>query len=80
MNVAVEISLYPLSDAFEKPIDDFLALLAENNKIHIEPGKMSSILTGELTEIMAALASAMNTIFASGPAVFNLKISNCCPV
>jgi len=80
MNVAVEISLYPLSDAFGKPIDDFLALLAKNKKIHMESGKMSSILTGELAEIMAALAHAMNAVFNDGPAVFNLKISNCCPV
>lgn len=80
MNVAVEVSLYPLSDAFEKTVDDFLALLAENNKIHIEPGKMSSILTGEIAEIMDTLSQAMKVVFSDGPAVFNLKISNCCPV
>ena len=80
MQVAVEISLYPLSDDFEKPIDTFLALLSENKAIEIEYGKMSSILTGELSEIMRALSSSMEKTFENGPAVFNLKISNCCPV
>lgn len=80
MIVALEISLYPLSDNFEKPIDTFLALLAENNSINIEAGKMSSIITGELAEVMAALTTSMEKVFNDSPAVFNLKISNCCPV
>ncbi len=80
MIVAVEISLYPLSDDFERPVDIFLALLAENKQVKIEPGKMSSVLTGELSEIMAALSYAMEQVFQENPAVFNLKISNCCPV
>ncbi|WP_297088902.1 YkoF family thiamine/hydroxymethylpyrimidine-binding protein [uncultured Draconibacterium sp.] len=80
MQVAVEISLYPLSDDFEKPVDTFLSLLANNKTIEVEPGKMSSILTGELSDIMQALALAMEQVFVQSPAVFNLKISNCCPV
>ena len=80
MQVAVEISLYPLSDDFEKPVDTFLSLLANNPSIEVEPGKMSSIITGELAEIMKALTQAMEKVFAENPAVFNLKISNCCPV
>jgi len=80
MQVAVEISLYPLSDDFEKPVDTFLSLLENNEIIEVEPGKMSSIITGELAEIMKALTQAMDHVFAESPAVFNLKISNCCPV
>lgn len=80
MQVAVEISLYPLSDDFEKPVDTFLSLLASNETIEIECGKMSSILTGGLADIMKALSEAMEEVFVQGPAVFNLKISNCCPV
>ncbi|WP_347838985.1 YkoF family thiamine/hydroxymethylpyrimidine-binding protein [uncultured Draconibacterium sp.] len=80
MQVAVEISLYPLSDDFEKPVDTFLSLLANNETIEVEPGKMSSILTGELSDIMQALNKAMEQVFVQSPAVFNLKISNCCPV
>lgn len=80
MIVALEISLYPLSDDFEKPIDTFLSLIAENKNISIEAGKMSSILSGELSEIMSALSSSMEKVFQTSPAVFNLKISNCCPV
>jgi len=80
MQVAVEISLYPLSDDFEKPVDTFLSLLANNPSIEVEPGKMSSIISGELADIMQALSQAMEEVFAQSPTVFNLKISNCCPV
>lgn len=80
MQVAVEISLYPLSNDFEKPVDTFLSLLANNQTIEVEPGKMSSIITGELADIMQTLSQAMEQVFAQSPAVFNLKISNCCPV
>jgi uncharacterized protein YqgV (UPF0045/DUF77 family) len=68
-----------LSNDFEKPIDTFLSLLANYETIELEPGKMSSI-TGELADIMQALSHAMEQVFAQSPAVFNLKISNCCPV
>lgn len=80
MIVALEISLYPLSDNFEKPVHTFLALLEENKNISIQPGKMSSLITGELSEVMSALSTAMEIIFSENPAVFTLKISNCCPV
>lgn len=80
MIVALEISLYPLSDNFEKPVDAFLILLAENKSISLDPGKMSSVITGELSEIMKTLSSAMEKVFEGNAAVFNLKISNCCPV
>ena len=78
--VALEISLYPLSDDFEKPIDTFLALLAKNKNINIEAGKMSSVITGDLSEIMTTLTASIEKVFNESPAVFNLKISNCCPV
>lgn len=80
MIVALEISLYPLSDNFEKPVDTFLALLSVNKNISIELGKMSSVITGELSEIMKTLTVSMEKVFTESPAVFNLKISNCCPV
>lgn len=80
MIVALEISLYPLNDNFEKPIDIFLSLLAENKSINIEAGKMSSVISGELSEIMKTLTTSMEKVFNESPAVFNLKISNCCPL
>jgi uncharacterized protein YqgV (UPF0045/DUF77 family) len=80
MIVALEISLYPLGQDVEKPIDTFLQRVAENKKLTLEPGKMSSIITGELSDIMETLALVMKTIFEENAAVFHLKISNCCPV
>lgn len=80
MIVAVEISLYPLNDNFEKPVDTFLKLLSVNKNINVEPGKMSSVIIGELSEIMSTLNVAIKEVFNSNQAVFNLKVSNCCPL
>jgi len=80
MIVSVEISLYPLSENFEKPIDAFSSLVSVNPNLSIDSGKMSSVITGELSEIMKTLNNSMGVIFDQFPAVFNLKISNCCPV
>jgi uncharacterized protein YqgV (UPF0045/DUF77 family) len=80
MIVSVEISLYPLSQDFEKPVDTFIQLVSANPNLTLESGKMSSIITGELSEIMETLGKSMEKVFENYPAVFNLKISNCCPV
>lgn len=80
MIVSVEISLYPLGQDSNNAIDVFIHLLADNRNLVVEPGKMSSIITGELSEIMKTLNTSMEKVFEENPAVFNLKISNCCPV
>jgi len=80
MVVSVEISLYPLGQDSENAIDVFIKLLSESKQLSVEPGKMSTIITGELSEIMATLNTSMEKVFEKSAAVFNLKISNCCPV
>ena len=80
MVVSVEISLYPLGEDSNNAIDVFIKLLSKSKLLTVEPGKMSTIITGELSEIMETLSSSMEKVFEGGAAVFNLKISNCCPL
>lgn len=79
MIVTVEISYYPLADNFSKPIDLFISKISSPD-ITVEPGKMSTVLTGDYQKVMAALQQAMGDLMTEYPSIFNIKISNSCPI
>ncbi len=77
MRVAVDISLYPLSEDFIPPIDDVIDRLNTYASIEIETNAMSTQLRGEYDDVMGALQKEIGTTFASVPkAVFVIKILN----
>lgn len=78
MEITVEISYYPLMDDYEKPVDSFIEKLAENDKITIEYGTMSSLLTGRYEDVMELLNLQLKPFLEEYPSVFTLKISNAC--
>jgi uncharacterized protein YqgV (UPF0045/DUF77 family) len=80
MIVTVEISYYPLTENFNTPISEFIDLLSKNDKIKVELGKMSSSITGEYQDVMKTLNESMEVMMETNPSVFNMKISNSCPV
>lgn len=79
MTVTAEISYYPLSDDYVKPVNDFIEQLADD-KITVEIGRMSSLITGDYTELMKRLTNAMGELMNNYPSVFNIKLSNACAV
>lgn len=80
MIITVEISYYPLIEEFNEPIKEFINRLSQNNSIKVDFGKMSSVLMGEYSEVMKTLSEAMEVMMETQPSVFNIKISNSCPV
>jgi uncharacterized protein YqgV (UPF0045/DUF77 family) len=80
MIVTVEISYYPLAENYNAPISEFIDRLTKNNKLKVEFGRMSSSITGEYEEIMKTLTESMGMMMETNPSVFNIKISNSCPV
>jgi uncharacterized protein YqgV (UPF0045/DUF77 family) len=78
MIVSVDISYYPLAEDFEKPVNAFIRQLADYPDISVETGKMSTMITGEFTEIMHLLTKTMGDLMDKYPSVFSLKISNSC--
>ena len=80
MIVTVEISYYPLAENFNAPISEFIDRLTNNEKIKVEFGRMSSSITGEYQEVMKTLNKSMEIMMETNPSVFNIKISNSCPV
>lgn len=79
MIVTVEISYYPLTEDFNTPISSFLQQLSGSD-LAIETGTMSTQITGEYSDVMRLLTSAMGALMEHYPSVFNLKLSNACRV
>lgn len=77
MFVSAEISYYPLSEDFTAPIDRFIKLVNDSG-LQVEPGPMSTVLTGEFETLMALLTSTMAKLMNDYPSVFTIKLSNAC--
>jgi uncharacterized protein YqgV (UPF0045/DUF77 family) len=77
MRVAVDISLYPLSEDFIPPIKDVIERLNSDSSIDVVTNPMSTQVRGEYDEVMAALNREIRTTFEQCPkAVFAIKILN----
>jgi uncharacterized protein YqgV (UPF0045/DUF77 family) len=77
MQVAVDISLYPLDADFIPPIKNVIARLANHDGVEIEYNRMSTQLRGEFDVVMPVLTEEIRTTFENVPkAVFAIKILN----
>jgi len=77
MQVAVDISLYPLDENFIPPIKDVIARLSRHEGIVVECNRMSTQLRGDFDVVMPALTDEIRTTFNDVPkAVFAIKILN----
>jgi len=79
MIITIEISYYPLVEDFNLLVNTFIKKIYTPD-IKVETGKMSTIITGEYSEVMDLQTNAMGDLMEKYPSVFNLKISNSCIV
>jgi len=79
MKIQAEISLYPLRQSeLAKPIRQFIELL-ENNKLKVEPGPMSTLVTGDSQVVFENLQKAFEQVAQEYEVVMTAKVSNACP-
>jgi uncharacterized protein YqgV (UPF0045/DUF77 family) len=77
MRVAVDISLYPLSEDFIPPIKDVIQRLNSHDSLEVVTNPMSTQVRGEFDEVMEALHKEIGTTFQNLPkAVFAIRILN----
>lgn len=77
MQVAVDISLYPLDADFIAPIKDVIERLGQHDGVEVEYNRMSTQLRGDYDTIMPALTAEIRKTFVDVPkAVFAIKILN----
>jgi uncharacterized protein YqgV (UPF0045/DUF77 family) len=77
MQVAVDISLYPLDENFIAPIKDIIDRLGQHEGIEVERNRMSTQIRGDFDTVMPILTNEIRTTFNDVPkAVFAIKILN----
>ena len=77
MEVAVDLSLYPLDADFIPPIKDVIARLNRHDDIEVWTNAMSTQLFGEFDVVMRILRQEIGETFEQLPkAVFTIRILN----
>lgn len=75
MDVAVDISLYPLSASYVPPIKDFIARISRQPGLTLEFNSLSTQVRGDFATVFSALQAEIAATFdAPGRAVVVLKI------
>ena len=75
MHVAVEISLYPLTDEFIPAIQDFIDRLRTHAGLRVQTNSMSTQVSGDYATVMAALQTEIAATFdGERRAVFVMKV------
>ncbi len=74
MNIAVEISMYPLAEEYLPAIQSFIDRLRSNDRLQVLTNTMSTQVFGDLDEVFATLQREIKSSFEAGPrAVFVTK-------
>ena len=77
MQVAVDISLYPLDENFIPPIKDIIDRLGQHEGVKVERNRMSTQIRGDFDVVMPVLTQEIRATFDTVPkAVFAIKILN----
>jgi uncharacterized protein YqgV (UPF0045/DUF77 family) len=75
MKISVDISMYPLQSAFEKPITAFIEALAKEQRVNIVRTELSTQIYGEYDVIMPLLEREIRAVFETIPqSVFVIKL------
>jgi uncharacterized protein YqgV (UPF0045/DUF77 family) len=75
MHVAVELSLYPLTEQFVPPILDFIGRLRARPGLSVVTNSMSTQVSGEFDAVFEALNAEMRRSFEGDRrAVFVMKV------
>ena len=75
MNCTVEISMYPLDQAYESIVLEFLSRLRQHTGIQIETNGVSTQIFGDYTEVMSLVQEEMKTSLLEGKAIFVMKVA-----
>ena len=77
MQVAVEISIYPLTQDYEPPIIAFIQALKQVAGIEVATNQLSTQVAGDYDLVMDSLRDTMKATFAeTGTCSFVLKVLN----
>ena len=76
MKTSIEISYFPLNEEYKAPIRNFIETLKENEKITVQPNRMSTHIFGENDEVMQTVTKCMKEAMNLPHSIFMLKVMN----
>jgi uncharacterized protein YqgV (UPF0045/DUF77 family) len=75
MDIAVELSLYPLDADYIPPIKDFIDRLNADSRLKVVTNSMSTQVSGEFAHVFETLSREMRATFErERKAVFVMKV------
>lgn len=78
--VSAQVSLYPLRQEELSPAISAALAAFRRHELEVQPGPMSSIITGDEGAVFAALREAFCQAAEQGQVVMVVTLSNACPV
>jgi uncharacterized protein YqgV (UPF0045/DUF77 family) len=80
IGIAAQVSLYPLRQETLSPAIDEALHVFQAHGLHVEPGTMSSMITGNDAALFAALQETFVRAAGKGQVVMVATCSNACPL
>ncbi|MCL7453292.1 MAG: thiamine-binding protein [Anaerolineae bacterium] len=80
IGIAAQISIYPLRQPSLAPAIDTVLQVLQEHGLDVQPGAMSSLVTGDDEAIFAGLREAFVRATEQGEVVMVIAVSNACPV
>lgn len=78
--ISAQVSLYPLrTPRLSSAIDSALEIFRASG-LQVEPGSMSTVVTGDIDHVFGALRAALQRAIDDGEVVMLATFSNACPV
>lgn len=80
MRVSAQISLYPLRQQSLSPVLDEALQEFRRPDLDVQPGPMSTMVSGDEADVFAAIRQAFLRSAARGDVVMVVTVSQACPV
>jgi uncharacterized protein YqgV (UPF0045/DUF77 family) len=80
MPMSAQISIYPLRQEHLSPAIEAVRNALAAYGLHPEVGPMSTLVTGAVEDVFAALQAAFTQAAATGQVVMTITVSNACPI
>jgi uncharacterized protein YqgV (UPF0045/DUF77 family) len=80
MEVAAQVSLYPLRRAELSPTIESAFAIFRDHQLQVTPGSMSTVVSGDHDRMFDALKQAFQVTAEQGEIVMVVTLSNACPV
>jgi uncharacterized protein YqgV (UPF0045/DUF77 family) len=80
IGIAAQVSIYPLRQPSLAPAIDTALQVFQEHGLDVQPGAMSSLVSGDDEAIFAGLREAFAHATEQGEVVMVVTLSNACPV